>query len=66
MKIGFVLILIALTALCISAMGQENTAKGWWQKSMDLLKQGKYNESLEAANESIKSLTENKIHKFIM
>lgn len=35
-------------------MGQENTATGWWQKSLYLFKQVKYTESLEAANESIK------------
>jgi hypothetical protein len=53
MKIRFVFILIVL-ALCVSAIGQDNTAKGWWQKSLDLFGQGKYNDSLEAANESIK------------
>jgi tetratricopeptide (TPR) repeat protein/endonuclease/exonuclease/phosphatase family metal-dependent hydrolase len=37
-----------------SAMGQENPAKDWFKMSQDLYENGTYNESLEAANESIK------------
>jgi tetratricopeptide (TPR) repeat protein len=52
-KVKLILILIALTILCAPALGQ-TTAKDWSQKALNLSNAGRYNESIEAANESIK------------
>jgi tetratricopeptide (TPR) repeat protein len=52
-RVKFVLIFIMLLILCTPAFGQ-TTPKDWWQKAFDLWNAGKYNESIEAANESIK------------
>jgi tetratricopeptide (TPR) repeat protein len=53
MKVGPILVLVVLIILSTSAFGQ-TTAKDWWQKAFDLSGAGKYNESIEAADESIK------------
>lgn len=44
--------MMALTVLCASALGQ-NTAKDWWKMGLDLADQGKFNESIAAAEEAI-------------
>jgi tetratricopeptide (TPR) repeat protein len=44
----FVLLLMALTFLCTSALSQENTAQGWYKKGQDLDRNGSHNESVQA------------------
>jgi tetratricopeptide (TPR) repeat protein len=44
----FVLLLMALTFLCFTAMAQENTSDYWLKKGQELDRNGSYNESIQA------------------
>jgi hypothetical protein len=52
MSFKLISVMMALTVLCASALGQ-NTAKDWWKMGLDLADQGKFNESIAAAEEAI-------------
>jgi tetratricopeptide (TPR) repeat protein len=53
MKAGFVVVLMALAVLCVSAVAQENTAEGWFKKGSELFRNGSYDDAVKAYDRAI-------------
>lgn len=49
----FSLVMIALFAICISAMAQENTTENWYRKCQELNNNGSYEEAVKAIDKAI-------------
>ena len=52
-KARFVIVLMALAVLFVSAVAQENTAEGWFKKGQELFRNGSYDDAVKAYDKAI-------------